>query len=108
MLLVALVVVCHDVEVAALLVGSGALVVLYGPAEQVTRAVVGAPGVGGRLAVMVGDGADDEVLAAARSMAQELFGEVPRTVDSLADACELAARSGTVGTPPTAIPNTNS
>lgn len=98
-------VVCHDMEVAGLLLGAGAWVVLYGPAPEVAAAMPGLGEAGGRLAVLVGDPADDEVAAVARSMARELFGEEPQAVSSTAHAAAMAALSGSFGTPPTAIPN---
>jgi NAD(P)-dependent dehydrogenase (short-subunit alcohol dehydrogenase family) len=67
--------VCADPEVAAVLVGLGACVVLCGTdAAAVAQAVVALREAGGRVAALIGDLADPEGEAAAVAMAAELFG----------------------------------
>ncbi|HEX3425127.1 MAG TPA: hypothetical protein VHT30_03280 [Acidimicrobiales bacterium] len=96
-----LVAVCLEVEVAAALVDQGAQVVLYGNRPQELAAAVGRlEESGGRVAVLVGDPDDPEVVAAALAMARELFGGEPIMVSSLSEARQFGTRSGTVDSAP--------
>jgi hypothetical protein len=81
--------VCFDVATAYLLLQRGAAVVLVGQdAEALGRA---APGMRaqGRVAIFVGDPADEEVMEAARAMAGEQFGAEPVVVPDLESARRL-------------------
>ena len=93
--------VCHEVEVARVLTRYGAHVVLCSPdAVGLAGAVTELRAGPGRVAVLVGDPAEPGTSAAAGAMALELFGSEPRTIDSMADAYELGARSATVSAHP--------
>jgi hypothetical protein len=93
--------ICADPDVAAVLLGQGAGVVLVGTDWAPWAPVLAAPRpAGGRVAVLIGDRADPAVAAAARAMAEELFGGAPVVVDTVSHARQLDPGSGTVDAHP--------
>jgi hypothetical protein len=81
--------VCFDLDTAHLLLKQGTAVVLVGVDGEALGRAAAALRPMGRLAIFVGDPADDAAREAARAMAAEQFGDEPVMVPDLEFARRL-------------------